>query len=68
MKIIIEKNNFQICKVDNTSMYIPFVDRSDIDGDTYETLIKNKTQEKHEGKPSQKLTYQAHPTFIFHVG
>ena len=33
-----------------------------------ETLMKNKTEEDHEGKPSQKSTYQAHPTFFFHVG
>ena len=33
-----------------------------------ESLMKNKTEEDHEGKPSQKSTYQAHPTFFFHVG
>ena len=41
MKIVIEKNGFQICKVDDTSEYISFVDRLDIDSDTYETLKKN---------------------------
>ena len=30
-------------------------------------LMKNKTEEEHEGKRSQKLTYRAQPTFFSHV-
>ena len=30
-------------------------------------LMKNKTEEEHEGKRIQKLTYRAQPTFFSHV-